>query len=607
MRAAWQRLARTGHRQPSPTREAVAFLWTEIDHSTKTRLALAIALVLASSLLAALAPVVLKVIVDDLTVAGERVLPFLVVLLVAAYAFSQWLARGLVELQTYVHALAAQRILRRLSRRLFAHVIALPLCFHLQRRTGATAQTLGNGLLGYRLLIQHVAFSILPVLVELLMIGAVLVHFRHGGILGILTLSAAAYALAFGHGLKTIAGPARSVSSTAIHAAAVMTDSLLNHETIKLFGCEPATEARYDHALAESERSWQQFYRAKTLNGLLVAAIMALSLGAPLLIVTREVIRGGMTIGDFVLINTYVLQLVRPLETLGYALRDMAQGIAFIEKMMGLLRLDAEGRAASCERAVPGGPLDLVFEDVTFSYHSGHPALSKVNFSVPVGRTVALVGPTGAGKSTIVRLLLRLFEPDSGRILLGGAPVTDMPLSALRRSIAVVPQDTVLFDDTITFNIAVGRPESTQAEIDSAARQAHIHEFITSLPEGYGTTVGERGLKLSGGEKQRITIARAVLMRPRVWILDEATASLDGRTEREVLRSLAAISKDASTLMITHRLSAAAHADEILVISRGTIVERGRRADLLARDGHFAALWRAQYRKGLTQGLGEGR
>jgi ATP-binding cassette subfamily B protein len=303
-----------------------------------------------------------------------------------------------------------------------------------------------------------------------------------------------------------------------------------------------------------------------------------------------------MTVGSFVLVNTYMLQVVRPVEMLGYAMQSLSQGMAFLRKMFEIFRERPEAAVEGSVEAAAAGAGRLDFEAVGVAYRSDRIILRDVSFALAAGKTLGVVGGSGDGKSTLVRLLVRLIDPDTGRILLDGVPVGDLPLSQLRQSIAVVPQDTVLFNDTIGYNIAFGKAGSTQAEVEHAARLAHLHDFIVSLPDGYDTKVGERGVKLSGGEKQRVSIARAAIKRPRIYVFDEATSSLDSHTEREILRNLSEISRFSTTLVIAHRLSTVVHADEIVVLEGGTIVERGTHAGLLRQSGRYAALWEAQQR-----------
>ncbi|MDA5193680.1 ATP-binding cassette domain-containing protein [Govanella unica] len=581
-----------------PLTEALSILWQASDPGSRQKLGIALLLVLASSLLGILAPVLLKLMVDGFS----RREPDGLLLLLSAYVLALGLMRALAELKSSVHASAEQGILRRLSQRLFAHLLALPLRFHLDQQTGAMGRILENGLLGYRLTLQHVMFSALPVLIELVMMGLILMHFGHAGILLILALAAASYGLAFGLGLRHIAGPARAISRSHVAASALLTDSLLNQETIKSFNAGPQIEARYDGALRGIEQSWRCFFRQRTLNGCLVAVVLTLSLAASLLYAGHEVRSGRMTLGDFILVNSYLLQTLKPLEMLGIAARDMTQGMAFIENLISLLRQSGEAQSRGPQQALADGGLEVRFENVSFSYHGSacspaEPTLREVSFKARPGATIALVGASGSGKSTVARLLLRLLDPDAGRILLNDIPIVELSLRELRGAIAIVPQDILLFHDTIARNIAFGRPGSNQAEIEEAARQAHIHDVILQLPEGYDTIVGERGLKLSGGEKQRIAIARAALTRPRIWVCDEATSALDSGTEQKILRTLIAESRRTTTyLIIAHRLQTILQADEILVFDQGRIVERGTHEVLLARKGVYRELWRLQQR-----------
>lgn len=328
-------------------------------------------------------------------------------------------------------------------------------------------------------------------------------------------------------------------------------------------------------------------------NGLAVAMIFAAFLGATVLYAANEVLGGRMTVGDFVLVNSYMLQVVRPVEMLGYAMQCLSQGVAMLQKMLALLRERPEPQTAD-GRVQFGEPGKLEFDAVSLSYGPGRSVLRGVSFKIPAGKTLGVVGASGSGKSSLVRLLVRLLEPDSGRILLDGVPISELSLPRLRQAIAVVPQDTVLFNDSIAYNIALGRPGSSQNEIVEAAKLAHLHDFIMSLPERYETKVGERGVKLSGGERQRVSIARAAIKRPRIYIFDEATSSLDSNTEREILSNLQEISRSSTTLVIAHRLSTVVHADALIVLEDGIVAERGTHASLLSQKGRYAALWEAQ-------------
>jgi ATP-binding cassette subfamily B protein len=367
----------------------------------------------------------------------------------------------------------------------------------------------------------------------------------------------------------------------------------LNYETVKYFTAESVVQDRVGRALIQTEDGWVGFYRRYAYNGLGIATIFAGFLAVTIIHAAYEVQGGRLSVGSFVLINTYMLQVVRPVEMLGYAMQSLSQGLAFLGKMFEILREKPEP-VAGVDSAPLGGAGRLEFAAVGVSYRPDRVILRDVSFSVPAGKTLAVVGGSGAGKSTLVRLLVRLIEPDAGRILLDGRSIGELPLAQLRQAIAVVPQDTVLFNDTIGYNIAFGKAGSTRAEVEHAARLAHLHDFITSLPDGYDTKVGERGVKLSGGEKQRVSIARAAIKRPRIYVFDEATCSLDSNTEREILTNLREISRFSTTVVIAHRLSTVIHADEIVVLEAGTIVERGSHHGLLRQNGRYAALWQAQ-------------
>jgi ABC-type transport system involved in Fe-S cluster assembly fused permease/ATPase subunit len=514
--------------------------------------------------------------------------------LVVLFVAIQYLWRCTTEMRMLVHAYAEQRVHRRIGRQLFEHLMRLPLRFHLERKVGTVGEIAAQGLNGYQLLLTHVVYTILPIAVELGFVAVVLVHFNHPIYLAVIAVSSVGYALVFQRGARYGRDTAEVASAAHIAAHGVLTDSLLNQEAVKYFDAERFVCRRYDAALGAVERAWRSFFTRRVTNGLLIAAIFALSLGFSLVHAANEVARGAMTIGDFILVNAYIARLVQPLEMLGYAVRDVAQSLAFLDSMLALFRESKE----EPNRAAPQGSItrgELVFRNVSFAYRPERPILKGVSFVVPAGKTVAVVGVSGSGKSSLVRLLFRLYETDCGVILLDGRATSQLPLSEVRRAVAVVPQDTVLFHDTIRHNIGFGRLGATQEEIEAAARLANLHDFIAALPEGYDTVVGERGLKLSGGERQRVAIARAALKKPLLFVFDEATSSLDTRTEREILRNLMDLSSHSTTLVIAHRLSTVVHADEIIVLEQGTIVERGTHRQLLARGNHYAALWEAQH------------
>jgi ABC-type transport system involved in Fe-S cluster assembly fused permease/ATPase subunit len=573
-------------------REVIALIWTDATGFVRFRLVVALLLIMVASAMTALGPVALKLVVDGFTGQASGV-GASAVTLIGLYVLSQWLARTVGEIRGLVYARAERRMSRMLSERLFAHVMRLPLGFHLERQTGAISQALDNGLNGYQMVLHTLVFTILPVATELGTIVVVLSRLDHPAFLGLFSGAIIAYAVVFWYAAHTVVAAARAASDSQVNSTAVMTDCILNYETVKYFTAESVVQDRVGRALIQTEDGWVGFYRRYAYNGLGIATIFAGFLAVTIIHAAHEVQGGRLSVGSFVLINTYMLQVVRPVEMLGYAMQSLSQGLAFLGKMFEILREKPEP-VAGVGSAPLGGAGRLEFAAVGVSYRPDRVILRDVSFSVPAGKTLAVVGGSGAGKSTLVRLLVRLIEPDAGRILLDGRSSGELPLAELRQAIAVVPQDTVLFNDTIGYNIAFGKAGSTRAEVEHAARLAHLHDFITSLPDGYDTKVGERGVKLSGGEKQRVSIARAAIKRPRIYVFDEATCSLDSNTEREILTNLREISRFSTTVVIAHRLSTVIHADEIVVLEAGTIVERGSHLGLLRQNGRYAALWQAQ-------------
>lgn len=605
-------------------RETLELIDAQASPFVRVRVTLVLLLILAAAVLAPLGPVALKRIVDALT--GQAHASGLAIgLPITLYILSQWLSRSINEVRGLVYARAERRMFSTISERVFEHVMRLPLRFHLARATGAINQTLENGLQGYQIIAHHLVFTALPVTVQIVTTAWILSRLEQPLFFAIFCAAIVSYAAAFSMFVVRVTKAAEDASAAHIDASAAMTDSILNYETVKFFTAERVVGNKLREALSNTEGRWVQFYRSYAINGLVVAGIFATFLGLTVTLAARAAVQGQMTVGEFVLVNTYVLQLMQPIEMLGYAVQGFSQGAAMLSKMLGLLREDPEkttesltedsrptasrspargpAEAASRDvqllvsRVVPARtvePAELEFREVSLSYAANRMVLRAVSFRLPAGRTLGIVGASGAGKSTLVRLLVRLFEPDTGTILLDGTPTSEISLPDLRRAIAVVPQDTVVFNETIGYNIGFGKLGSSQAEIEEAARLAHLHNLIESLPEGYATRVGERGMKLSGGERQRISIARAAIKKPRLYVFDEATSSLDSHTESEILSNLRFISRTTTTLIIAHRLSTVAHADEIVVLERGTIVECGTHADLLNKKGKYAQLWLAQ-------------
>jgi ABC-type transport system involved in Fe-S cluster assembly fused permease/ATPase subunit len=586
-------VSRTTYRaQLGNLREVVDLVWSEAGRFVKVRLGSALLLIMVASALIGLGPVALKLVVDRLT-GDAKASTVPVALLIGLYVLSPWLARSVGEIRGFIYARAERRMLRTLSERLFAHVLRLPLRFHLDRQTGAVTQALTNGLQGYQLVVHTLVFSVLPTVTEFATIVVVLSRLGQQVFLMFFCGAVACYAVVFSFAAQRTRKAAKSASAAQIDANASMTDGILNYETVKYFVAETVVQQKVGGALIRTEEQWVRFYRQFAVNGLFVATIYAAFLGATIFYAAGEAQAGRISIGTFVLVNTYMLQLVRPVEMLGLAVQNLSQGMAYLEKMLELFHEKAEELARGDTVPLPG-PGALEFSNIGVAYRSDRVILREVSFRIPAGRTLGIVGHSGSGKSTIVRLLTRLIEPDCGRILLDGVPISQLSLARLRESIAVVPQDTILFNDTIAYNIAFGKAGSTQEDVEKAARLAHLHDFIMTLPDGYETRVGERGVKLSGGEKQRVSIARAAIKQPRIYVFDEATSSLDTRTERQILQSLRDISYHSTTLVIAHRLSTVVHADQIVVLESGVVVEQGTHDSLLETNGRYAALWHAQ-------------
>lgn len=576
----------------STLREVFSLVWTDASRVVRVRLSIVLLLVTTTSVLTAMGPVAVKLAVDEFSGQTKGSSTSLTVIIVL-YVLSQWLARTLCEVRVLVHARAERRMFRSLSERLFSHLMRLPLRFHLNRQSGAVIQSLENGLQGYQMILHHLVFTLLPVVVELVTIVAVLSHVARPAFLFLFACALIFYGAAFAYAATAVSGSAERAAAARVNANAAMVDGLLNYETVKYFTAESVLQEKVHRMLLRTEVSWVTFYRRYTLNGLGVAAIFGGFLAATMLYATHEVQASRMTLGEFVLINSYMLEVVRPIEMLGYALQTISQGSAMLKKLLALFR-EAPEQYLTVDRGQVQGPGTLEFENVVLSYLPDRPVLKCVNFKVTAGHTLGIVGASGSGKSTIVRLVARLLEPTSGRILIDGGPISGVRLEQLREYISVVPQDTALLDGTIAYNIALGRPTSTREEVEWAASMAQLHDLVMTLPDRYDTKVGERGAKLSVGERQRVGIARAILRRARIYVFDEATSALDGHTEQEVLRSIRGVSRAHTTLVIAHRLSTVVHADEIIVLEKGAIIEQGTHSSLLRNRRVYARLWEAQ-------------
>jgi ATP-binding cassette, subfamily B, heavy metal transporter len=578
-------------------RRLAPHLWPREALALRLRVVAAVLLLVAGRFVNIGVPFLYRHAVDALApaktalVAGAIAVP---VAAIVAYGFARVASQGFTELRNAVFARVGQRAVRRVGLEAFRHVHTLSLRFHLERRTGGLSRAVERGTAAIEFLLGFVLFNVVPTLIEIVFVCAIL--WRLFGWLYAATT------------LATIAGFAgftfavtdwrvrfrREMNERNSEANTRAVDGMLNFETVKYFANEAHEAARYDAALRGYERAAVKSATTLALLNLGQGLIAAAGVSLIMLLAARGVAAARMTIGDFVMINAYLIQLSLPLNFLGVVYRNIKQSLTDLDEMMGLLAIEPE----ICDR--PGaGPLciaagGLVFRRVDFRYDRRRPILHSVDFAVPAGTTVALVGPSGAGKTTIARLVFRFWDVDAGAIEIDGQDIRDVTQQSLRRAIGVVPQDTVLFNDSIGYNIAYGRPGASPAEIEAAARQARIHDFVAALPEGYDTLVGERGLKLSGGERQRVAIARVILKAPRILICDEATSALDTKTEREIQASLAAAAAGRTTLVIAHRLSTVVEADQILVLDGGRIVERGSHRELLRRRGVYAAMWARQ-------------
>jgi ATP-binding cassette subfamily B protein len=556
------------------------------------RVAVALVFLVTAKLANVAVPLVLKDVVDGLD-------PAIAVLavpaaLLAAYGLLRFSTTLFAELRDVVFVRVAQRAIRRVALGVFRHLHSLSLRFHLERQTGGMSRDIERGTRGISTLLSYLIFSILPVILEFALVAAVLLA-KFDWRFAAITFGAVAVYLAYTFLVSewriAIRKRANELDSKANTRAI---DSLLNYETVKYFGNEEFEAGRYDESLLRYENAATTSEASLGLLNIGQSLIIAVAVTALMFLAAEGVALRSLSLGDLVLVNALLIQLYIPLNFLGMVYREIKQSMADMQRMFRLLGEHLEVRDKPDAAALAAGPATVEFRDVDFSYEPARQILHGVSFEIPAGRRVAVVGHSGSGKSTLARLLYRFYDVGGGSIRVNGIDIRDLTQKSLRAAIGIVPQDTVLFNDTILYNIRYGRPEATEAEVIAAARAAHIHDFIDSLPQKYESTVGERGLKLSGGEKQRVAIARAILKDPAILIFDEATSALDSTAERAIQAELERIARGRTALVIAHRLSTVMDADQILVLDHGRIVERGAHGELLAANGEYARMWALQ-------------
>ncbi|MCB1174795.1 MAG: ABC transporter ATP-binding protein/permease [Leptospiraceae bacterium] len=584
------------------------YLWPAGHLDLKVRVTLAVAALLTARGISVYTPMLFRALVDHL--GGQSRLEWVPlalatpIALVVSYGLARILQQLFGELRDFAFIRVAQHAQRTIALQTFQHLHQLSLAFHLERQTGGLSRVIERGIRGIQFVLTFMLFNILPTLVEIVLVTSILVY-EFNALFGGIAFGTIAIYIAFtlivtDWRLKY----RKQMNQSDSEANNKAIDSLLNFETVKYFGNEEHEYQRYDTSLARYETAAVKSQRSLGVLNLGQGTVIGIGLVLILAMAVNGVENKQITIGDFVLINTYMIQLFLPLNFLGFVYREVKQSLIDMDKMFELRLVDAEiadaPNAAALQYHAPGdgdqpaGQATVEFRDVHFAYQSNRPILKEINFTVQPGHTVAIVGPSGAGKSTISRLLFRFYDIQSGSIQINGQDIRQYTQQSLRAAIGIVPQDTVLFNDTIAYNIQYGNPSAGPEQIEHASRLAQIHDFVEGLPERYETRVGERGLKLSGGEKQRVAIARTILKNPAILLLDEATSALDSHTEKEIQSALQAVARGRTTLIIAHRLSTIVDADEILVLKAGQIVERGRHTELLQAGGEYYQMWQKQ-------------
>ncbi len=574
-------------------RAMLPYLWPKNAPGLRLRVVIAMAFLVAAKGANVIVPLFYKGAVDDLSNPTDAIVVVPIALLVA-YGGARVLSQAFGELRDAVFTRVAQRAIRQAGLRTFRHLHQLSLRFHLERKTGGVTRAVERGTKGIEFLLRFMLFNILPTMLEIFLVCGIL-WYLYGALFGLVTfVTLAIYIVWTTSVTEWRLKFRRSMNETDNQATTRAVDSLLNFETVKYFGNEQHETERFDTALRRYEDAAIQSGSSLALLNIGQGMVISTGVVVMMIMAGQGVADGTMTIGDFVLVNTYLIQLFLPLNFLGFVYREIKHSLADMEAMFDLINAKAEIEDK------PGAPnlslkgAEVAFDNVAFGYDADRPILKGVSFKVPPGGTIAIVGSSGAGKSTISRLLFRFYDITSGAVRIDDQDIRDINQTSLRAAIGMVPQDTVLFNDSIYYNIAYGRPGATPAEVERAARLSQIHDFIMNLPKGYETVVGERGLKLSGGERQRVAIARTVLKDPSILIFDEATSALDSRTEQDILQALKDVSKNRTTITIAHRLSTIIEADQIVVLENGEVAERGKHLDLLVKNRRYASMWNRQ-------------
>ncbi len=578
----------------STLRTLLPYLWPQDAPGLRARVVIALVLLMLAKLANITVPLLYKAAVDALDGSQTAALLAVPIGLLIAYGVARVLALAFGELRDAVFARVSQHAIRVVGLRVFRHLHALSLRFHLARQTGGLTRSIERGTKGIETLLQFMLFNIVPTVFEITLVTVILWRMFDAWLALATLLTVLAY---IGYTLAVTEWRIKfrrqmNESDSAANTKAI--DSLLNFETVKYFNNEAHEARRYDEALRHYETAAVNSHVSLSLLNIGQAVIISTGLTVVMWMAASGIVSGELSIGDFVLVNAYLLQLYVPLNFFGFVYRQIKQSLIDMEKMFDLLgeRQEVPDSPAATPLVPQGARVS--FENVSFGYDPRRTILQQVSFEIPPGKTLAIVGASGAGKSTLSRLLFRFYDVDQGCIRIDGQDIRGVTQHSLRQAIGIVPQDTVLFNDTIFYNIAYGQPSASREDVERAARLAHIHDFILAMPDGYSTIVGERGLKLSGGEKQRVAIARTLLKQPAILIFDEATSALDTRTEKDIQHNLSEVSQGHTTLIIAHRLSTIIDADEIVVLDQGRVIERGRHEDLLAQQGRYAMMWRQQ-------------